>query len=79
MRGSVRITLNLDPDLARYADEVRARLGVSRSEVFAMALRQLKKAELAAAYRELAQDETFLSDPWLDSDLREVLEESSWS
>lgn len=75
----MRITLNLDPDLARYADEVRARLGVSRSEVFAMALRQLKKAELAAAYRELAQDETFLSDPWLDSDLREVLEESSWS
>jgi len=75
----VRITLNLDPDLARYAEEVRARLGVSRSEVFAMALRELRKAELAAAYRELAQDRTFLSDPWLDSDLGEVLEASSWS
>ncbi|WP_448566941.1 hypothetical protein [Thermus sp.] len=75
----MRITLNLDPYLARYAEEVRARLGVSRSEVFAMALRELRKAELAAAYRELAQDQTFLSDPWLDSDLEEVLEESSWS
>lgn len=79
MKTLARFTVSLSPELAQYAEEVRQRLGVSRSEVFALALQRLRESELREGYRALAEDPDFREDPWVDSGLRETLEESPWS
>lgn len=78
MKAHVRYTISLDPTLAQYVEETRSRLGITRSEVFVLALKRLRELELAQGYRTLAQDTDFLQDPLLDSGLEETLAESAW-
>jgi hypothetical protein len=79
VKAHVRYTISLDPILAQYVEEMRTRLGLTRSEVFALALKRLREVELAQGYRDLAKDADFLQDPLLDSGLEETLAETSWS
>ncbi|WP_038046306.1 hypothetical protein [Thermus caliditerrae] len=78
MKAHVRYTISLDPTLAQYVEETRSRLGITRSEVFVLALKRLRELELAQGYRTLAQDADFLQDPLLDSGLEETLAETAW-
>lgn len=70
-----KVTISLPGEMLCYADTYKAHHGLSRSEVFTLALKLLREQELAEGYRAMAEDWASHEDPWLDSGLEETLTE----